>query len=178
MAVAAARHALLVRARRRKREGPGGVRRGDRVQLIPAEVDARLEGVAPARIDDRIHHLPHRRLVRRERARRRTQLLEPGKREQRQRIVERRIGGNARVCPARSMPCRPASVPQSHCPAAYSRRGDRSAAVAVNVCVSLKTACWPSTWESPTTPPVPITEPVTAPLPSGSGVTGCSTSEK
>ena len=93
--VAAVGDALLVGAGGGEGEGAGGVGRRDGVELVPAEVDAGFEGVPAARADDGVDELPDGGLVLREGAGRGAELLESGEGEERQRIVEGGVGGDA-----------------------------------------------------------------------------------
>ena len=56
--VAAVGDPLLIRTSGGEGEGAGGIRRGDGVELVPAEVDACTDGVAAAGEDDGVEKLP------------------------------------------------------------------------------------------------------------------------
>jgi len=86
---------LLIGPGSRKREGAGRIGRRHCVQLVPAKIKAKLELMRSSRVRNIIDRLPRGSLVLRERAGGRAKLLKSREGEERQGIVECRIGGNS-----------------------------------------------------------------------------------
>ena len=93
--VAAVGDALLVGAGGGECEEAGGAGRRDGVENVPAEVEARFEGVTAAGEDGGFEYLPDGCLVLREGAGRGAELLESGDGEAREGVVEGGVGGDA-----------------------------------------------------------------------------------